>query len=159
MLYALNKVKGIEHVFVNQYSVSVHLHELFEVGPQIDKAVENCIVMAAIFEKINATTKLVIRTFPNRNIREYTTTVEICDTNRESFYRPLRASSEEPLKRLGKKGRAIVESLIKIPGVIEVAIEPYEVRVEIAPAFEWKDVEPYIFEVIAKEIGDLNITK
>lgn len=159
MIYSLSKLKGIDHIFVKPYSISISLYDDFRWDPKIDRIVENCIGLAAIVESLNSRPKLIIKSFPNKHIREYSLDVEICDARRETFYRPLRASSEDPLNRVGKVGKPMVKNIMSVPGVTEVSIEPYQLRVEIAEAFKWSDIEPLIIEAIARETGDVQISR
>lgn len=159
MIYSLSKLKGIEHIFVKPYSISVSLYDGFRWDPKIDKIVENYIGLAAIIDELNSRPKLIVKSFPNKQIREYSMDVEICESRREEFYRPLRDSSENPLNRLGKVGKTMVKNIMSIPGVTEVTIDPYSLRIEIAEAFSWSDVEPLIVEAIARETGELQISR
>lgn len=159
MIYSLTKIKGVEHVFVKPYSISVSMERHFHWDRQIDKIVENSIALAAIVESLNSRPKLIVNSFPNQEVREYSLDVEICETRREMFYRPLRETSENPMNRLGKIGKALVKNIMSIPGVTEIDIDPYCLRIHIAEAFKWGDVEPLVIEAIARETGELQISR
>ncbi|MCL5016506.1 MAG: NifU N-terminal domain-containing protein [Patescibacteria group bacterium] len=82
--------------------------------------------------------------FPNESIREYNVRVEISQSPRESFQRPLRDSSETYLTAVGEVGADLVRRLMAVPGVTEVAIYPYTVRITKAPSFSWEETEALV---------------
>jgi len=77
------------------------------------------------------------------NLMHLHTTVEISQYCINSFYRPLRDTSEEYLEKVGEKGAELVRRVIAIPGVKELFIHPYELTlVRSSSLFEWEDIVP-----------------
>jgi hypothetical protein len=100
--------------------------------------------------KMNA----VIRTqrFRNDRIREYNVNRVISESHIERFDRPLRESSEKYLNKIGKLGARLVRAALRLPGVIEVGIEPYTFRITISLAHGWDSIEPSIIRILKKEV-------
>lgn len=96
----------------------------------------------------------VIRTerFPNDRIREYNVNRVISESYSETFHRPLRESSEEYLKNIGKLGARLVRAAMRLPGVTEVGIHPYTFRIEISLAHGWDSIESSIIRLLEKEV-------
>lgn len=90
--------------------------------------------------------------FPNDRIREYNVNRVISESYSESFDRPLRESSEEYLKKIGKLGARLVRAALRLPGVIEVGIKPYTFRITISLAHGWDSIEPSIIRLLEKEV-------
>lgn len=79
---------------------------------------------------------------PNSEYCNIHVKVEISQTNYQSFYRPLRSSSNSYLEEVGEKGAELVRRAIGIPGVTEVMISPYELSLRKALLFDWKKIIP-----------------
>jgi hypothetical protein len=71
---------------------------------------------------------------------EFHTNFEVSQSVIEDFYRPLRTSSDEYLKKIGHNGAQLVRKLMELPGVTEIFIQPYEVNIHIGKAFSWSEV-------------------
>ena len=84
------------------------------------------------------------------NSRIFYTTTEISQTQIENFWRPLRDSSSEYLKKVGPVGTELLKKILALQGVEEVWIHPYEIFVIIGEAFDWEDIEPRIIEFLKK---------
>ena len=93
-------------------------------------------------------TNIRVETHPNFEVRSYHPNFEISKSPIENFWRPVRPDSKEYLKKLGRKGAALVRRLLKIPGVAEVTIQPYEVSVHKGLNFPWDDIQPAVLETI-----------
>lgn len=93
-----------------------------------------------------------VERFNNDRIREYNVNRVISESNSERFYRPLRESSEEYLKKIGNLGVRLVRAALRLPGVIKVGIEPYTFCIEISLAHGWDSIEPSIIRLLEKEV-------
>ena len=98
--------------------------------------------------------RIITERISNPFYRYYHTTVEISESRQQSFERPLRDSSEKHLEEVGKHGREIVETLLRLDGVTNVALHPYKVGVSIGEAYEWEDVHPHILATLKKVFAD-----
>lgn len=94
--------------------------------------------------------EIKVETHPNEDIRTYHTNFEISNSHLEIFYRPLRESSDEYLKKVGRKGSILIRRLMKIPGITEIFSAPYSVGVKKGQNFIWGEIEPQILETIEK---------
>lgn len=54
------------------------------------------------------------------------------------------------LKRVGRKGAALVKRILRIKGISELEISPYEIVIKKGGNFLWKDVERQVVEEILK---------
>lgn len=158
MVIELNQTKKVNHVFIKPYEISVSMFDGFPVDESIDAIVERMILNSAVIEDRKARTTVQVQTVPNMNIRRFHTKVNLNGDGSGHFSRPLRETDAD-LHKLGSHGRSIVEKVMQIPGVVEVSIYRYNLTVEKANLFDWSEIEPTVFEAIAREFGELNIIR
>ena len=80
--------------------------------------------------------------FPNPECMEFHVNVEISQSVIQSFYRPLRPTSDTYLKEVGEKGAKLITRVMAIPGVTEVSITPYSLFLsKDSSLFQWKEIE------------------
>ena len=89
----------------------------------------------------------------NPQARFFYTSVEISEVPHETFDRPLRERSEVYLKRVGTMGGGIVRTILSIPGVTKVSIDPYEIVVWRSPAFDWREIEAAVLKRFMDAFG------
>lgn len=90
----------------------------------------------------------------NPNVTEFHVRVEISESVHQSFYRPLRSSSDIYLKEIGDKGAKLVKKVMVIPGVNEVIIEPYSLCIfKASTLFKWGEIEPRVEKAIKVVFG------
>jgi hypothetical protein len=82
------------------------------------------------------------------NMTSFNLNFEVSDSRIEVFYRPLRESSREYLRKVGPIGSKIVQALFKIDGITEVFIKPYEVTIEKGEAFGWYEIDPLVEAIL-----------
>lgn len=75
----------------------------------------------------------------------------------EVFFRPLGTANEVELGRVGLSTRSLVISLMKIPGIIEVGVQPYDLIVKLTKAYKWSETEESVQQVIFEAYKDLNL--
>ena len=97
-------------------------------------------------------TNVRVEIHPNCEVRSYHPNFEISKAHIENFWRPVRPEGKEYLKRLGRKGALLVRRLLKIPGISEVTIKPYEITVHKGLNFSWDDIEFHVLETIEKSM-------
>ncbi|KKT49511.1 MAG: hypothetical protein UW41_C0005G0014 [Candidatus Collierbacteria bacterium GW2011_GWC2_44_18] len=158
MVVELNQTKHVNNVFVNPYNVSISMFDGFVVDKHIDAIIEKMVLNSAVIEALKTRTPVQVEAFPNQNIHDFHTKVNLAGSESGHFHRPLRTSNIDLLK-LNSKGRSIVERIMKVPGVVEVSIYQYSLTVEKADLFDWSEIEPAVFEAIARQFGDLKITR
>lgn len=96
--------------------------------------------------------RIVVETLPNLAFRNYHVNKEVSKAYLETFYRPIRSTSEPHLKEVGPMARRIVETILAIPGVVEVGMHPYKIHVQVGNAFSWEDIDPQITKVLKRII-------
>lgn len=94
--------------------------------------------------------RIIAERFPNPYRRSYHMTVEVSEKCIEIFSRPLCDNFEERFKEVGKYGREIVETLLRLDGITGVTLQPYQVNVGIGEAYEWEDIQPHIIATLKK---------
>jgi len=85
-------------------------------------------------------------------IKIYHTRFEISKSPIETFHRPLRPSSETYLNEVGEPGKTLVRKIMCIPGVVEVATQPYQISVEISLAYSFEEIEPRVLEILKSAV-------
>ena len=103
---------------------------------------------------------------PNPNVMLVHVTEEMSECPSQAFQRPLRPSSDKYLAEMGEKGAELVRRILAIPGVVDVSIHPYKLRIEKAPLFQWKKIElrtekalKQIFGGEREEVNYLSLTE
>jgi hypothetical protein len=86
------------------------------------------------------------------DFRVYHVVTVISDIPAQGFSAPLQGYQEEYLEEVGVVGAALVREVIAIPGVVHVRIRLYALSVEIAPAFDWEDVEPAVLDALVRAL-------
>jgi len=94
--------------------------------------------------------EIKVETHSNRDFRTYHTNFQISNSHLEIFYRPLRESSNEYLKKVGRKGSTLIQRVMEIPGITGIFSAPYSVGVEKGQNFIWEEIEPQILETVEK---------
>lgn len=153
MVTRLLRVYGVDSVFVKPYEVSVHLDTLKHPNVRWNEMIDD--VVRNTFEALYSvrhfckpasywqprhcgqTVKMIL----SGERGEFHTNFEVSQSVIEDFYRPLRTSSDEYLKKIGHNGAQLVSKLMKLPGVTEIFIQPYEVTIHIGKAFSWNEVD------------------
>ena len=148
----LMAVKGVIQIFLKPYEVSVHMARAFAWDQKINRLVESAVEDLEHMSLIKGENIVKIKTYPNRFVRSFFTRNVISNSSIERFTRPLQAHSADDLNNVGKTGETIVRQLLKIPGVTEVSIHPYEVWVMIGDAFDWEEIEPAVAYHILKAL-------
>ncbi len=91
---------------------------------------------------------------PNPHFLVFHTTLEISEDIHQHFMRPIRESSLTYLNKVGEIGTRIITQTLALDGVIEAHIQPYKLSVEKGEAFDWRDIEPGVVEILKKEFGE-----
>jgi hypothetical protein len=84
--------------------------------------------------------KYRIEEFPNPELIEIHLTKKVTNKRYNRLFNKLSELSSE-LKDL-------VQTLLEVPGVIDVSLDQYSIRVEKAKCFDWKQMEPALIETI-----------
>lgn len=89
-------------------------------------------------------------------VRKIHTIMEISETRRKTFHRPLEESKRDSLAltEVGDLGRAILTRLFQIDGIIKVTIEPYKLAIAIAEMFFWPNMEAKVKSTILNVITE-----
>lgn len=155
LVWSLQKVRGINTIFVTQYSITVTMHKPFAWDTNIDKIVEESVILAWLAERKANRTKLEVNTYPNKCIRDYSVGAEISLVYFDIFYR--NTINEEKICELGDTGKQIVSEVLSIPGVTSLSIKAYQLSVEISSAFSWDDIQPLVITALSRQLGELSI--
>lgn len=94
--------------------------------------------------------KIRVERVPNPQVLVFHVNRVISRAAIQDFWRPLRENSEQYLAKVGKKGAEIVRRVLRLPGVSEVFISPYELSVTIAGVYSWESLEPSILKVLCR---------
>lgn len=96
--------------------------------------------------------RIVIESFPNSLVRVYHLNVRLISTH---DYRLSRANPFRPrASMLSDDIQLLISALYMIEGVLEVEINPYDVTVAIATAFDWDDdVQPNVIFCIKQYLN------
>lgn len=98
-----------------------------------------------------------VQKVPNPFVMVFHVNRVICGTRIQRFERPLRERSEKYLAEVGKTGSEVVRKIMRLPGVTEISIQPYELQVVISEAHSWESLEPSVLNVLFHEVfGDRN---
>lgn len=96
--------------------------------------------------------KILVKQAENLHYRSFHINRVISRSPIQHFMRPLRDRSEGYLKAVGEPGAALVRRVMRLPGVTEVFIQPYEMSVEISELHDWDSLEPSILRALCKEV-------
>lgn len=96
--------------------------------------------------------RILVESHPNSRGRTFHVNRVLSGSAIENFWRPLRDSSERILKTVGEPGANIVRSLLRLPGVTEIFIKPYELSVYISDVHDWDSLEPSVIRVLCNEV-------
>ncbi len=72
----------------------------------------------------------------------------LSESSSQSFWLPLRRSSDIYLQELGESGRLLVENLDRINGIQEVHIELYSFEIEVGKAFDLELIFRKVIELL-----------
>ncbi|MCX6705265.1 MAG: hypothetical protein NT162_02920 [Candidatus Woesebacteria bacterium] len=164
MVRDLLRIDGINDVFVEPYEVSVHMDQFrrscIHWNEKIDRIVKNAVEKLYHEQMGPAIRKVLVEKRSGDRSEAFHTHFEISRSVIEDFRRPLRDSSQSYLTKIGPNGERLVRSLMDLPGVIQIWMQPYEVSVEIAKAFDWyehdnngKSLEDKVKEAIRQVFG------
>ncbi len=133
-LSKLKNVRGIEHLFISTFEVSVHMTGLNYISEEIRKAVEDFIYLCA---------KMEVAAEPNELLAELEIPEDknsvIVDLNVEIVKTPfllIKNKGSKKLVGLNVRLRKFLKALLEIPGVISVDVSYYKVTVNHAPLFD-----------------------
>ncbi|MCJ7793066.1 MAG: NifU N-terminal domain-containing protein [Candidatus Marinimicrobia bacterium] len=94
--------------------------------------------------------RIVVKWGRTSDIRFYHVTLEISESPSQTFWRPLRDTSERPLKETGEIGSDLIRRIFAIQGVAAISIVPYSLKVEKGSAFKWDEVEAYVLGILSE---------
>ena len=130
----------VKDVIVLPYSVSVYLRDREHIIPRWDDSIDDTVyrAFAELFHRLPSKSMQVEKGL-STTLRKFHTNFDLSKSRLEKFERPIRQSSQEYLEKVGPKGAGLVCKTMKVPGVVEISIQPYEVMVEIAKLFNWEE--------------------
>ena len=95
---------------------------------------------------------------PNLDVRNYHVSKSISESPFQIFWVPMKDFYRGDLEEVGEVGTGLVGQVFAIQGVTDVIIKPYELSVIIAPAFDWKDVEPYVLNALHRALRKMELS-
>lgn len=85
------------------------------------------------------------------NGRSFETNVEMCRTRIEHYERPLRQKFLDVMEQQGLVFANLIWRLMKIDGVVEIFVEPYEISIRMAPTFNWnREIDTIVGDAVKK---------
>ena len=89
---------------------------------------------------------------PNDRVRSFHINRVVSHSVIEHFMRPVRGNSEKYLIKVGDPGADVVRSLMRLSGVTDIFIKPYEVSVHISEVHDWDSLEPSVLRVLCTKV-------
>jgi len=157
-IIGLLKMPGIVRVSVRKYQIILEKANLFtwhELEHQIIKNLTDSffphakdfisIGISLEYNPIRKHTDLLMEVPPNSNVHTYHTRTPLINY----FYHSLFTTTKKKnITGYGKLGNSIAKRLLDIPGIKEISLSLYEIRIEKKEIHNWKEIDKAIIQAL-----------